>query len=431
MVSSARRKRTLRVFMNNAVVGTLTKLPSGALQFEYNLDWVNSDNSVPLSLSLPLSFDIYSGDVVINYFDNLLPDNEGIRKALARRMSLNSQETFDILSAIGRDCVGAVQLLPIEEELSTPNSIQFQKITNLEISKILKGLKSYPLGMRLAQDFRISIAGVQEKTAFLKVDGKWSIPQGNTPSSHIFKTQMGMLRGTIDMKNSVENEWLCMQICKAFNLPTAVVEIEDFEDIRALVVERFDREYRKKNILRTAQEDFCQAFGIPSHKKYENEGGPGVHKIMELLSKADNPMRDKHNFLKSQVVFWLLAAVDGHAKNFSAFLVPGGINLTPLYDVVSAHPPIRKKQIAYKKAKLAMAVGTNRHYRIDQIKERHWLQVAQETKFPNEKMEEILHEVIGSVDKVIATVSQLLPKDFPQDIARSIFEGMRQQTKRI
>ena len=174
-----------------------------------------------------------------------------------------------------------------------------------------------------------------------------------------------------------------------------------------------------------------QVTGIPSHKKYENDGGPGIEKIMEVLTKSDDPIKDKSNFLKSQLVFWLLAGIDGHAKNFSVFLVPGGISLTPLYDVVSAHPPIKKKEISLQKAKLAMAVGTSRHYKINEIISRHWLQTAKLTKFSQDKMEGIIHEVLESTDNVINNVSRELPADFPQELSDSIFAGMQANAKRL
>ncbi|MEQ1664360.1 MAG: HipA N-terminal domain-containing protein, partial [Bdellovibrionales bacterium] len=259
-------KNILRVYLNNTPVGALKKLSNGALHFQYETTWVNSPNAIPLSLSLPLTTHIYAGDVVINYFDNLLPDNDSIRKTLALRMSLNNQEVFNLLSAIGRDCVGAIQLIPEQEGFPLSKKINALPISDRAISEILKNLKNSPLGINPEEDFRISIAGAQEKTAFLKLKNGWHIPQGSTPSSHIFKVQMGVLRDQIDMTHSVENEWLCLQICKAFGLPTAEAEIADFNGVRALVVERFDRELTENSMLRYAQEDFCQAAGLPSYK---------------------------------------------------------------------------------------------------------------------------------------------------------------------
>ena len=416
--------------MNNAPVGILKKLPNGALQLAYSDEWVDSQNSIPLSLSLPLAKKNYSGDVVINYFDNLLPDNEGIRKALAQRMSLRSNEVYDLLAAIGRDCVGAVQLVPLEEEfIQTTKLMNAIPISDKEIAGVLKNLKNFPLGVKPGENFRISIAGAQEKTAFLKINNKWHIPQGATPSSHIFKVQMGVLRDSVDMRESVENEWLCLKICKAFDMPTANAEIMDFDGVRSLIVERFDREFTGKEILRYAQEDFCQIFGRPSHQKYENEGGPGIIKIMEILTQSDNPQADKKLFMKSQIIFWLLAAIDGHAKNFSIFLAPGGIRLAPLYDVMSAHPPIEQGQIPLEKAKLAMAVGQNRHYKIKEIYPRHWLQTAKQAKFSESEMRAIIDEVCLATPQVIESVKKILPKDFPQVVANAIFDGMLNSMK--
>lgn len=419
-----RKTVTLQLYMNNVPVGVLRKLSNGALELKYDKQWVESSDSIPLSLSLPLTLKTYSGDVVINYFDNLLPDDEGIRKALARRMSAGSPEVFDLLAAIGRDCVGAVQLVPEGEGFKPSLKRQSSLISNTEIGKILKNLKSYPLGVKPDEDFRISIAGAQEKTAFLKVGSKWHVPQGATPSSHIFKVQMGMLRDLIDMRHSVENEWLCLNICKEFGLPTANADIADFDGVRALIVERFDREFDKDIIYRYAQEDFCQVMGMPSHKKYENEGGPGILQIMNVLTKSDDPRRDQRFFMKSHIVFWLLAAIDGHAKNFSVFLVPGGLALTPLYDVMSAHPPIAKKQIQFPKAKLAMAVGDNRHYKIKEISRRHWLQTAKKAKYPVDEMNAIIDEVIEQTPAVLSRVRKMLPADFPKDVSNPIFKNV-------
>jgi serine/threonine-protein kinase HipA len=240
---------------------------------------------------------------------------------------------------------------------------------------------------------------------------------------------MGVLREQIDMSHSVENEWLCLKICKAYGIPTASAEIADFNGVRALIVERFDREFNQHSVLRYAQEDFCQVAGAPSHKKYENEGGPGILQIMKTLTKSDNPTSDKRLFMTSQIVFWLLAAIDGHAKNFSIFLMPGGIKLTPLYDVMSAHPPIAKKQIPFEKAKLAMAVGTNRHYKIREITKRHWLQTAKMAQFSEHETEGIIENLKSQTDEVIAAVTAQLPKGFPKEVSKPIFDGLSKMAK--
>jgi len=168
---------------------------------------------------------------------------------------------------------------------------------------------------------------------------------------------------------SISNEYLCMQIIDALGLPSAQARIADFDGQRALVVERFDRCWTNDQwLLRLPQEDCRQALSIPPPRKYESEGGPSIVDILEFLKGSDNPPEDQSLFIKAQVVFWIMAATDGHAENFSVFLHPGGgFRIAPLYDVMSTQPLfdagwLRRNQMCF-----AMAVGDNRHYRVHDI----------------------------------------------------------------
>jgi len=143
----------------------------------------------------------------------------------------------------------------------------------------------------------------------------------------------------MDLTDSVENEWLCLKILKAFGIPVVHASMAVFEDVKALVVQRFDRRWADDRswLIRLPQEDMCQALSIPPALKYQSDGGPGMEKIMTLLLGSAQAFPDRHLFLKTQFLFWLLGAIDGHAKNFSVFLMPGGrYSLTPVYDVMSA-----------------------------------------------------------------------------------------------
>ena len=164
------------------------------------------------------------------------------------------------------------------------------------------------------------------------------MPHGTTATTHILKPEIGKLPNGIDLSQSIENEKVGTRLTASFGLPTAHTEIQEFSGKRALAIERFDRLWtRDKRLLRIPQEDCCQALSVPPPRKYEPDGGPGIHEIIELLKGSDQPEADQRFFLKSQIVFWLLGATDGHAKNFSIFLLPGGrFRLTPLYDVMSA-----------------------------------------------------------------------------------------------
>ncbi|MFN2767851.1 HipA domain-containing protein, partial [Escherichia coli] len=82
---------------------------------------------------------------------------------------------------------------------------------------------------------------------------------------------------------------------------------------------------------------------------------PGIEAIMKLLLGSRTTLEDRETFFKSQILFWMLAAIDGHGKNFSIFIEPGtSFRLTPLYDVMSAFPIFEARGIEVKKAKMAM-----------------------------------------------------------------------------
>lgn len=424
--------------MNGRVVGKLEKMHSGGLMFYYESSWLQSPDARPISLSLPLVPEPFVGDIVYNFFDNLLPDNPNIKARIQAKFKTVTNKPFDLLASIGRDCVGAIQLL--EGEIINPifsEKMPMLPVTEKEISTVLRNIQINPLGMLRSDDaFRISIAGAQEKTAFLYWKGKWNRPLDTTPTSHIFKLPIGFISvHHMDLSDSCENEWLCTKIAEAFGLPVASCEIQYFDTVKALVVERFDRKLSKDGswVMRLPQEDICQALGISPNLKYEVDGGPGISDIMKCLLGSSNPIQDRNTFFKSQILFWLLAAIDGHAKNFSLHIESGGrYCLAPLYDIMSAHPLIAKKQLQEKKIKMAMALkGKNTHYHWHQMQRRHFLDTAQRTHYSTEQAEAILNEMLAQVEKVIEEVRAILPTDFPSNIAQPIFNGMLLAKQRL
>lgn len=424
-----RQRAELFAYMNTEKVGTLARSANGRLEFSYAPSWLESSSGRPLSLSLPFTEQIYAGDRVENYFDNLLPDSQPIRNRIQKRFGTASNNGFDLLWHIGRDCVGALQLLP-EDRQADVRKIEADPLSNAKIATILKSYRTMPLGMCEDNDFRISVAGAQEKTALLKLADQWHLPLGTTPTSHIFKLPIGQIEHSgMDLCDSVENEWLCHAILKAFGLPVANTEMLTFEDTKALVVERFDRRWSADGtwLIRLPQEDMCQALNVPPALKYESDGGPGFRQIMELLLGSTDSLADRRLFMTANLVFWLLGAIDGHAKNFSIFLLPGGgFKLTPLYDVISAFPLIAKKQLEQRRLKMAMAlIGNNRHYEWHTMLYRHWLSTAKACHFPVDEMEVIIAEISGRLDQVIDEVSTQLPESFPESVSGPIFNGMR------
>lgn len=254
-------------------------------------------------------------------------------------------------------------------------------------------------GLRLpgfdTEDFRISLAGAQEKTAFLWHQETWQKPVGATPSTHIFKLPLGVIGGTTAFgAGSIENEWLCSRIVAAYGLPIAEARMARFGAMQALIVNRFDRRLSRDGRwwMRLPTEDFCQVKGLPSEKKYEAEGGPGIDAVLQVLAGSSEPEQDRENFLKAQIVFWLLAAPDGHAKNFSIFLGPQGtFRLAPLYDVLST----------------ARRNGLRR------------------------VVDSLIVELIERTPEVVSTVQSELPPVFPEQIAASILDGLEGAAKQL
>lgn len=429
-----RLEQALYVFMNNKRVGTLTRESSGLLIFQYDSAWLSWENTRPISLSMPLTELSYQGEVVWNFFDNLLPDNDLIRARIQARFQVSSNHCFDLLSQIGADCVGALQLL-IQPNADGDQKIHAKQLDEKSIATLLKHYQSAPLGMDRNSDFRISIAGAQEKTALLWYRNHWHLPEHTTPTTHIIKLPIGRIKHSgIDLSDSVENEWLCLQILSAFGLPANPAKITEFLGVKALVVERFDREWveGKKWLIRLPQEDMCQVLGKPSALKYESDSGPGIQAIMSVLQGALDAKSDRERFMKSVFLFWVLGAIDGHAKNFSVMIeAHGRYRLSPLYDVISAYPIMAKRQLEWKDLKMAMALkGKNRHYHWHEIQTRHWLDMAEHCQFPSTAMQSIMDEVFDRMESVIENVSEMLPKNFPIAISEPIFDGMRRVLKR-
>lgn len=416
---------TLDIYLNALPLGELSYRATQSLTFTYKPDWLERKTAFPISRSIPLREEPYEGAKVYAYFDNLLPDGVSIRQRLAARMHAKSDQVFDLLAVVGRDCVGALQFIKSEDPEPSLELPTGHPISESEIATKLRNLRSIPLAASEEEDFRLSIAGAQEKTAFLYLDEQWQIPLDATPTTHIFKPQIREIRPGLSFADSVENEWLCAKIVRAFGIPVTACEIKTFEDIKVLVVERFDRAWNGNILLRLPQEDLCQALSIPNFEKYESDGGPGIVQIMDLLNESKNRDTDRYHFMKTQVIFLLLAAIDGHAKNFSITWRPTGFEMTPLYDILSAQPLVDKGSFQLEKLKMVMAVGDSRHWKLQQIYRRHLLQTAKLCRYDSTTMERIIDETLSEIPRAIAKVQNMLPAGFPEEIATSIFEGMK------
>lgn len=439
----ARRRRhaPLRVLLNNRLLGHLTKAPGGAITFAYDQRWLDWEHALPISLSLPLREDPYHGEPVVAVFDNLLPDSDALRRRVAERVGAAGPDAYSLLAAIGGDCVGALQIVGPEEGDHNhdhgggddPTTITGQPVDDDAIEKLLGGLAHAPLGLDRDDPFRISVAGAQEKTALLWHEGRWLKPHGATPTTHILKTQIGRLPNGIDLSNSVENEYYSLKLAGAFGLPVNQAHIRTFGTTRALVVERFDRRWTKDGrLLRIPQEDCCQALSVPPTRKYQNEGGPSFVDVLDLLKGSDDPAADQETAIKAQILFWLIGATDGHAKNFSVFLGPGGrYQLTPLYDVLSAQPSLDARQIERKQMRLAMSVGKRRHYKVEEILARHFMETAKEAGVPMSLVRRAIDDMAARAEHALEATGNELPPDFPEAIHESVRNAAVERAGRL
>ena len=414
--------RTLHLFENGRRLGALTRTPSG-LALRYDSDWLAWEGATPVSLSLPLDPAGHRGEPVFRFLDNLLPDSEGMRVRLAARVDAPDTHPFTLLAHLGRCSAGALTFVPEGEDPGPPGAVRGTPISDAEVARLVAELDRRPLGV--GPRFRISLAGAQRKTALLFSDGGWQLPHGFTPTTHILKPQIGSLMG-VDFGRSVENEFLCLGLASAFGLEVAPARIADFGEARVLVVERFDRRWTDDGrLLRVPHEDLAQALGVAAGRKYELDGGPGMIRLLGLLEGSVVPEKDRRSFLRAQIVFWLLAAIDGHAKNYSVRLLPGSrFRLAPLYDIVSVQPALTGGELPADEAMVSLAVGDAGLRVVDRIGPRHFVETARVAGVPARVLRSLFAELIETRARAFEAVREGLPDDFPHAMEAAIFDAI-------
>ncbi len=423
------RVRILGLFENGRRLGRLLRTSSG-LSLEYDPEWLSWDGATPVSLSLPLGPAAHRGERVLRFLDNLLPDSEGMRARLASRVDAPDTHPFTLLECLGRCSAGALTFVPDGEDPGAAGAASGRPLSDAEVGTLLAQLDRRPLGV--GPRFRISLAGAQRKTALLLQDGVWRLPLGFTPTTHILKPQTGSVMG-VDFSRSVENEFLCLRLASAFGLAVARARIADFAEARALVVERFDRRWTEDGrLLRIPHEDCAQALGVPTRRKYEMDGGPGFGELLGLLEGSVHPDADRRSFLRAQIVFWLLAAVDGHAKNYSLRLLPAGqFRLAPLYDIVSVQPGLSRGELPADDAMMSLAVGDAGLRGPDDIGPEHFFQSAKAAGVPARVVQRIFAELIETRAGAFEAVRASLPEDFPRAMEAAIFGAVTGHLHRI
>jgi serine/threonine-protein kinase HipA len=388
--------KSLKVLLTDELIGELTQRVSGNYRFEYASEWQDNSRHIPLSRSIPLQQRRHGTRPIANFMWGLLPDNERILDKWAKRFHVSARNPFALLAAVGEDCPGAVQLVPPDIELSGRENVK--RLTRKELEARIIALKNDPGAGRLVQDTgQFSLAGVQAKTALYRIKNSWGIPQGRTPTTHIFKPETGRIR------HVASNEHFCLELARRLGLPAAISTVEVIADVPVVIVERYDRIRRSQSVLRVHQEDMCQALGVNPFRKYQTEGGPTIKHIMALLLDSANPNVDRDRFARAQALNFVIAGTDAHARNYSIVYAPGGtFRLAPLYDVISDLP------YAANRRESSLALGIDGHRLLKEIAPRHWEGMAADVGFEPERMLGHVRDIIARApDEAGALLSEL------------------------
>lgn len=426
----------------------------GRLRFTYADAWRGQDAAVPLSLSMPLAASEHPHKAIHSYLWGLLPDNEIVLARWGQRFQVSPRNAFALLSHVGEDCAGAVQFVRPDrlDAVRGAGPIEVEWLTEEEIADRLQVLRQDQGAWRSSQDTgQFSLAGAQPKTAFLYRGGRFGVPAGRTPTTHILKPPLSGRPG------HVENEHLCLCLARDLGLPTASSEIRRFGEEIAIVVTRYDRALTRdlaaqaaataaalaaetaavgnaarvaetaagaaaaaaratflgelaktQPILRLHQEDLCQAMGLPPTSKYQNEGGPTARQIVHLLREhSGRAEEDVAVFVDALAFNWLIAGTDAHAKNYS--LLHGGagrVRLAPLYDLASA---LAYPDLDLQRVRLAMRVASK--YRLRDVHGSDWLALARELNLDAEETIERIARLAAQIPELVRHIAARMVAD--------------------
>ena len=362
----------LVAILDGRETGRVMRDDRGKLSFTYNEPWRTAADAYPLSISMPLALAEHGHAKIDPFLWGLLPDNEIVLDHWARKFHVSARNAFGLIACVGEDCAGAVQFVRPErlEAILGEAPPPIEWLDEAAIAQRLRTLREDHSAWRIPRDTgQFSLAGAQPKTALLFDNNRWGVPSGRVPTTHILKPPTGEFDG------HAENEHFCLELARAGGLPVVDSRIMHFQDEVAIVVERYDRVRTAAGLRRVHQEDMCQALAIPPTRKYQNEGGPGIRDIVELLrTYSANAPEDVHTFLDAIAYNWLIAGTDAHGKNYALLIgAQTRVRLAPLYDMASVVP---YQDINTDRVKLSMKLGGE--YRLRNIRLYHWRRLAQE-----------------------------------------------------
>lgn len=320
----------LIVYYQEKVVGQLSFDKEERLSFQYDKTWLAFKDRFPLSLALTLVEKAHGHLETKSFFENLLPEGE-IKDLLEAHGKSSIKSEFGFLQEFGGDCAGAFKILPEKVKTSKTKAPRKELRLNI-IYKYLDEKKSLTDVILNKEGGKFSLAGAQDKFAVIFEKNKIYLPLDGSPTTHIIKPHVRYFNSTHD---TPYNEYLCMKLAGAVGLNVPEVDIIEGE-YPLFIVERFDRIKVKTGILRIHQQDFCQAQGITSLKKYESDGGPTFADNYNLVkAHSSAPIPDLNQLLKWLIYNLVIGNNDSHSKNLAFLQAEDGIRIAPFYDLLS------------------------------------------------------------------------------------------------
>lgn len=382
-------------------VGVLDVASHGALSFRYEQSWLQRTQLPhhPLSLALPLAPDRYDHDRAGPFFDGLLPDSQQTREALARYLQVDAADDYALLYQLGRDCPGAVTVLPLDEEVVADENVEpkWDVPDDDRLADFIEALPRRPLFIDADGELRLSLSGVHHKAGVGVVNRRIALPRGRTPSTHILKVDIDGL------PDSIRVEHFCLRMAAAVGIAVPPSTIRMVKDTPYMVIRRYDRVgvNGQGDFRRLHQEDFCQALGRFPRQKYEKDGGPGWRECFELMTEVTDVVTARTQLLDRAIFQFLIGNPDAHAKNYSVVYRYDRIELSQLYDVnnAAAFRSFYKEQ----RPRLAMFIGGNRDPLT--LTSENWEAFARETDF---RPRFVLRRLMDMAERMIPAAGKLL-----------------------
>ena len=410
----------LYVWLGGVEIAELQRRLGGRWSLRYDDAYRAEPDATPLSLSLPLTQAEHPHGPVEAFLSNLLPDNARVLERWAQLHHISARDVFSLVAQVGEDCPGAVQIVRPERRAAlSGGASSVELISEDEVGARLRMVREDHAAVRRSGDpGQFSLAGAQPKTALLWSDGRWGVPGGRMPTTHILKPPVG------DLAGHAENEHFCLALAQATGLPAARSSVIRFGEEVAIVVERYDRLRLEAGgvtqIVRVHQEDLCQALGMPPAAKYQSEGGPTPAMIVALLRRASQwPEEDVGTFISALAFNWIIAGPDAHAKNYALLHSGSQIRLAPLYDVASALP---WPQMPLQGLKLAMKIGGE--YRLRNIGIHAWRRLCEEVSLdPGATCSHLQ----GLAEKVASVAPAVLERCHQQGLRHPLLEQLAEK----